>query len=126
MKPRFTGMPFFLYPVRSMARARKFYGVVLGLKPGDRWKNHWVEFGIPSGGVIALSTAMTGCLPGAKGGTLALETDRFDAVVAHLKKHRVKFLFGPTDTGVCDFARFTDPDGNHLILHRKHYQPRRK
>jgi hypothetical protein len=32
----------------------------------------------------------------------------------------VTFLFGPTDTGVCDFARFEDPDGNHLILHRRH------
>ncbi len=37
MKPRFTGMPFFVYPVKDMARARLFYGGVLGLKRGDTW-----------------------------------------------------------------------------------------
>ncbi len=126
MKPRFTGLPFFVYPVKDMARARRFYGGVLGLKPGDRWKTRWVEFGVPGGGVVALSTGLDGCRPGAKGGALALETGRFDEVVTHLRKKRVKFLFGPTDTGVCDFARFCDPDGNHLILHRKHRRPRRK
>jgi len=96
------------------------------LKSGYRWESIWMEFGTPGGGVIALSTAMTGCQPGARGGAAALETDRFDEVVAHLRKRRVKFLFGPTDTGVCDFARFCDPDGNHLVLHRKHRRPRPK
>jgi catechol 2,3-dioxygenase-like lactoylglutathione lyase family enzyme len=119
MKPRFTGVPFFVYPVKNMARARRFYGGVLGLKPGDAWGDRWVEFQVGSQ-VLALSSVMTDCQPGAKGGAMALETDQFDRVVAHLKKKRVKFLYGPTDTGVCDFARFCDPDGNHLVLHRKH------
>lgn len=125
MKPRFTGVPFFVYPVKSLARARRFYSGVLGLKPGERWGKLWQEFVVPGGAVIAVSTAMTGCRPGAKGGAVALESDRFDEVVAHLRRQRVKFLFGPTDTGVCDFARFQDPDGNHLILHRKHSRLRR-
>lgn len=124
MKPRFTGVPFFVYPVRSIARARKFYHGVLGLKVGERWGNKWMEFELGRQ-VIAVSTVMEDCTPGARGGAIALETDRFNEVVVHLKKHRVKFLFGPTDTGVCDFARFTDPDGNHLVLHRKHAKPRR-
>jgi catechol 2,3-dioxygenase-like lactoylglutathione lyase family enzyme len=124
MKPRLTRLVFFVYPVKNMARACRFYGGVLGLKPGDRWGNRWAEFELGRD-VIALSTVMTGARPGAKGGALALETDRFDEVVAHLRKKKVKFFFGPTDTGVCDFARFADPDGNHLILHRKHTRPRR-
>jgi len=120
MKPQFTGTPFFVYPVKDMARARRFYGGVLGLKPGDRWESLWVEFQVPGGGVIALSTGMRDARPGARGGAVALETDRFDAVVAHLRKRRVKFLFGPEDTGSCNFARFCDPDGNPLVLHRRH------
>jgi catechol 2,3-dioxygenase-like lactoylglutathione lyase family enzyme len=119
MKPRFTGISFFVYPVKNMARARRFYGGGLGLPPGDAWGNKWVEFRVGRQ-VLALSAVMQGCQPGAKAGAAALETDRFDETVAYLKKKHVKFVYGPTDTGVCDFARFCDPDGNHLVLHRKH------
>lgn len=124
LPPRFSGAPFFVYPVKSLARARRFYGGVLGLKPGESWGRLWGEYAVGRQ-TLALSTAMRGCRPGAKGGAIALETARFDEMVAHLRRHRVKFLVEPTDTGVCRFARFADPDGNHLILHRKH-RPRRK
>jgi predicted enzyme related to lactoylglutathione lyase len=40
--------------------------------------------------------------------------------VALLKAHGAKFPLEPIDSGVCRFARFEDPDGNHLVLHRKH------
>jgi len=33
------------------------------------------------------------------------------------------FALEPVDTGVCRFARFLDPDGNHLVLHRAHEKP---
>ena len=55
MKPRFTGMTFFVYPVRNMARARKFYGGVPGLKRGQTWKNFWVEFVLRNGGTAEYS-----------------------------------------------------------------------
>jgi len=120
MKPRFSGVAFTVYPVKNMARAKRFYGGVLGLKPGDDWGDLWTEFKVGRGGVLALATAMRGCKPGAKGAALALETDRFDAVVAHLRRKRVKFIFGPKEFSTCAFARFLDPDGNHLVLHRRH------
>ena len=126
MKPRITGAPFFVYPVKDLARAVRFYGRVLGFKTGDRWGDLWAELNLPGGAVLALSTGMKDANPGARGGALALETDRFASTISHLRRHRVKFLFGPTDTGVCDFARFCDPDGNHLILHRKHPRTRRQ
>ena len=124
MKPRITRAPFFVYPVKSLARARRFYAGVLGLKPGERWGTLWQEFEVPRGPAIAVATQLKGCRPGAQGGAAALESDRFDEVVAALRRRRVKFLFGPTDTGVCDFARFEDPDGNPVILHRKHRRRR--
>ena len=123
-KPSFTGAPFFVYPVRSMARARRFYGGVLGLEEGDRWGNLWVEYAVGRQ-TLALSTGMRDCRPGARGGAVALETDDFDAVVAHLRRHRVKFVFGPEVLSTCAFARFLDPDGNHLCLHRRHRRGRR-
>lgn len=105
-----------------MTRSRAFYTGVLGLKEGAAWEDKWVEFEIDAGpgAVIALSTVMDGAQPGARGGAVALETEDFDGTVAHLKAAGVPFLFEPTDTGVCRFARFADPDGNHLILHRRH------
>ena len=118
MKPRFTGLAFFVYPVTDMARARAFYGGVLGLKETANWDDAFVEYDIGAG-TLALSAVLEGCVPGTSG-VAALETDDFDAVIAHLREHGVKFLFGPADTGVCHFARFLDSEGNHLGVHRKH------
>ena len=123
MKPQFSSIPFYVYPVTDMARAKAFYAGVLGLRPGEAWEDKWVEFDVGAS-TLALSTIMSGAQPGAKGGAVALETDAFEEVVAHLKAHGVKFALEPIDSGVCRFARFEDPDGNHLVLHRKHTAPR--
>lgn len=117
--PLFTGLPFFVYPVSDMARARAFYEGVLGLKVTANWEDKFVEFDVGTG-TLALSTVMDGCMPGARGGAAALETADFEQAVQHLEAHGANFVFPPTDTGVCRFARFLDPDGNHLGLHRKH------
>ena len=117
--PVFTGLPFFVYPVRDMPRARAFYTQVLGLQETANWEDKWIEFDVGQS-TLALSAMMDNAQPGAKGGAAALETRDFDDAVAWLKARGVKFLFEPTDTGVCRFARFEDPDGNHLILHRIH------
>ena len=119
MQPTFSGIPFFVYPVRDMSRAKAFYGGVLGLTPGESWEDKWVEYDVGTAS-LALSVLMDGAQPGAKAGAAALETAQFDEAVAHLKAHGVTFLFGPVDTGVCKFARFEDSEGNHLVLHQKH------
>lgn len=117
--PRFTALPFFVYPVTDMARARRFYTDVLGLRETANWDDRWIEFDVGAT-TLALSAMMDGAQPGAKAGAAALESPDYDAAVAWLKGQGVRFLFEPTDTGVCRFARFEDPDGNHLILHRIH------
>jgi predicted enzyme related to lactoylglutathione lyase len=122
MQPTFTGIPFFVYPVHDMARARAFYGGVLGLTESHLWEDKWVEYDV-GGSTLALSSIMQDAQPGAKAGAVALETEQFDETVAHLKAQGVKFPLEPFDSGVCRFARFEDPDGNHLVLHRRHAAP---
>lgn len=117
--PTFTALPFFVYPVSDMKRARAFYTSILGLRETANWEDQWIEFDVGTG-TLALSSAMTDAQPGAKGAAAALEAPEFDAAVAWLKEHGVKFTLEPMDTGVCRFARFEDPDGNHLVLHRRH------
>lgn len=117
--PLFTGMPFFVYPVADIARSRAFYGGLLGLTEIASWENEFVEYAVGDA-ALAISTTMRGAVPGAKGGAASLETAQFDEAVAMLKAAGVRFALEPVDTGVCMFARFEDPDGNHIVLHRKH------
>lgn len=112
-------MPFFVYPVADIGRSRAFYGGLLGLREIAAWEDQWVEYAVGDM-ALALSTTMKGAVPGARGGAAALETGQFDGAVAMLKAAGVPFALEPVDTGVCMFARFEDPDGNHLVLHRKH------
>lgn len=117
MKPRFTGIPFFIYPVIDMARARAFYGGVLGLAETLNREDKYVEFDVGPG-TIALSAVLEGCVPGTSG-ALVLETADFEEVIAHLQRQGVVFLFGPTNLGFCHFTRFLDSEGNHIGVHRK-------
>lgn len=121
--PKITALPFFVYPVSNMARAQAFYADVLGLTETANWDDQWVEFSVRAddpGPALALSAVMTGAEPGAAGGAVALESPEFEAMVGHLKDHGVAFALEPMETSVCHFARFFDPDGNPIILHRIH------
>ena len=122
MKPQFSSIPFFVYPVRDMARAKAFYGGLLGLHEGHQWEDKWTEYEVGAT-TLALSAVMENAQPGAKAGAVALETDQFEDAVAYLKGKGVKFALEPVDTGVCKFARFEDPDGNPLVLHKKPQLP---
>lgn len=120
---KISALPFFVYPVSDMSRSKLFYRDILGLVETANWDEQWVEFGLSakdSGPVIALSSVMSGVTPGAPGGAVAIETTDFDSMVTHLRDQGVTFVLEPMETSVCQFARFHDPDGNHLILHRIH------
>lgn len=121
--PTISSLPFFVYPVSDMDRAKTFYRDILGLVEIANWDDQWVEFARSEddeGPVLALSSVMEGCTPGAPGGAVALETADFEGFVIHLRDQGVTFALEPMETSVCHFARFHDPDGNHLILHRIH------
>jgi predicted enzyme related to lactoylglutathione lyase len=118
---RITEIAFSCYAVTDFARARAFYEGVLGLKPtslyGEPGGMQWAEYDISPG------TLSIGCSPqfkpGADGCTVALEVEDFDAAMATLKQHNVKFRMEPIETPVCRMAMVFDPDGNTLCIHRR-------
>lgn len=116
-----TEIAFSCYAVTDMARARKFYEDVLGLKPTtvvNAGEQQWTEYEF---GPYALSL---GCAPGMfrpspDGCSVALEVENFDDAVAQLKKHDVKFRIEPIDCPACRMAMIFDPDGNTLCIHKR-------
>ena len=50
---------------------------------------------------------------------IALRVEDVAAARAELEAKGVEFV-GERDSGVCNMAFFTDPDGNSLILHRRY------
>ena len=117
-----TEIAFSCYAVTDMARARKFYEEVLGLKPtmiiGEPGGMQWTEYEF---GPHALSL---GCAPGMfnpspDGCSVALEVEDFDAAIADLRANNVKFRLEPMPTPVCQMAMIFDPDGNTICIHKR-------
>jgi predicted enzyme related to lactoylglutathione lyase len=115
-----TEIAFSCYAVTDMARARKFYEGVLGLKPTtvhDSEHGQWVEYEF---GPYALALGSSPAFkPSPDGCSVALEVDNFDDAVAQLKKHNVKFRIEPMATPVCSMTMIFDPDGNCICIHKR-------
>ena len=110
---------FTMYPVRDMARARAFYEETLGLGPSRNGPTSpWVEFDLPGGGCLAITT-VTQQEPSANaGGTIAFEVEDLPALVADLKARGVTIPADDVESPVCRMAVCLDPDGNSIILHK--------
>ena len=109
---------FFGYPVTDLARARKFYEGVLGLKITQEPSTvPWAEYEL---GNVTLGL---GCYDGWKtspdGAMLALEVDDFDATITQLRELAVPFHFEPLETPVCHMAIIRDPEGNAVMIHKR-------
>jgi predicted enzyme related to lactoylglutathione lyase len=117
-----TEIAFSCYPVTDMARARKFYEGVLGLKPtmleGEPGAMQWTEYDLANG-TLSLGAGMAGWKPTAEGCSVGLEVEDFDAAIAHLKASGVKFHLEPFPTPVCRMAFIYDPDGNAICIHKR-------
>ena len=111
-------LAFCCYAVTDIKRSRAFYEGVLNLKPTTVMEDKWVEYEF---GPYALAI---GCAPGMfkpspDGCTAALEVDDFDAAIAHLQKHKVKFRIEACETPVCRMAMIFDPDGNTICIPKR-------
>ena len=113
---------FSCYPVKDMARARKFYEDVLGLKPtmtiGEPGGMQWTEYDIGSG-TLALGAGAPDWNPRADGCSVGLEVADFDAAIAHLRANNVTFKMEPFPTPVCHMALISDPEGNTICIHKR-------
>jgi predicted enzyme related to lactoylglutathione lyase len=114
---------FTCYPVTDMARARKFYEGILGLKPtmamGEAGGMQWTEYEIGTG-TLSLGAGAPDCHPRSDGCSVDLEMEDFDAAIAELKSKGVKFKMEPFPTPVCKMAFISDPDGNTICIHKRH------
>jgi predicted enzyme related to lactoylglutathione lyase len=115
-----TEIAFSCYAVTDMARARKFYEDVLGLKPTtvhNSEHGQWTEYEFgPHALALGSSPAFK---PNPDGCSVALEVDDFDKAVAHLRANKVKFRIEPMATPVCHMAMLYDPDGNSICIHKR-------
>lgn len=119
---RVTEIAFSCYPVTDMARARKFYEGVLGLKAtsvvGEPGGMQFTEYDIASG-TLALGAGAPDWKPTATGCSVGLEVEDFEVAIAHLKANGVKFKMEPFPTPVCRMAFVYDPDGNAICIHKR-------
>ena len=109
---------FSCYAVTDIARARKFYEDVLGLKPTTVIEGKWVEYEF---GPYALAI---GCAPGMfkpspDGCSVAFEVEDFEEAIAHLRANNVKFRIEPMPTPVCHMAFIFDTEGNLVGIHQR-------
>lgn len=115
----FEKVAFTMYPVKDMARAERFYRETLGLGSSSGSIEHgWVEFDLPNGGCLALTTH-SGSEPSAgAGGTIAFEVSDLDGLVAELQAKNVTLPSTDIQSPVCRMAVCLDSEGNKIVLHQ--------
>jgi len=110
---------FTMYPVKDMPRARAFYEEILGLGPSRNGATSpWVEFDLPGGGCLAITTVTPNEPSASAGGTIAFEVEDLPALIADLKAKGVAFAAEGIESPVCRMAVCLDSEGNAIILHK--------
>jgi predicted enzyme related to lactoylglutathione lyase len=111
-------LAFVFYPVTDVARARKFYEGLLGLKTGlqvefgpGQW---WIEYDI-AGQALAISNAM----PGKPASALALEVADLDASLQAVKAADYAVANEIMEFPPCRMFIVKDSDDNEITLHQR-------
>jgi predicted enzyme related to lactoylglutathione lyase len=112
-------MAFVAYPVSDVTKARAFYERTLGLTMTSSFQDAWIEYDVGAS-TFAIGSGAMGRTPGAPGAMVAFEVADFDGVVRTLKDKSVPFAMEAFDTPVCRMAIVSDPDGNQVMIHRRH------
>jgi catechol 2,3-dioxygenase-like lactoylglutathione lyase family enzyme len=114
----FARLDFVGVPSTDSERTRTFYVETLGLRPDDNGRfEFWVGetcFGIWEPGRLGIRFGPQ------KNAHIALHVDDVAAARAELEAKGIVFVGETFDTGVCQMAFFTDPDGNDLMLHHRY------
>ena len=114
---------FTMYPVLDMKRARDFYENILKLEVGKIFEHPngiWVEYDLPEGGCLALTTLAKDVNPSANsGGSIAFEVEDLNQMLDKLKVKNVKIIMDKLVTeNVCSMAVILDSEGNSITLHQ--------
>ena len=116
----FKKVAFTMLPATDMERAKKFYEETLGLpKANELVPGKWIEFDLPQGGCMALTTMVPDVAPSSNaGGSLAFEVDDVHALCDALKSKGVKFKMDLFESPVCHMAVALDSEGNAFMVHQ--------
>jgi predicted enzyme related to lactoylglutathione lyase len=111
-------LAFVFHPITDVARARKFYEGLLGLKVGFQLEfspgQWWIEYDI-AGQALAISNA----LPGAKSQSLVLEVVSLDDALKTVKEAKIPMIGDVAEFPGCRICKIKDPDGNEFGLHQR-------
>jgi predicted enzyme related to lactoylglutathione lyase len=96
---------------KDVVRARDFYRDVFGLKVGNDFAPHWVDFELGSGMQLGLHPAGEGMdvEPGSM--SIGFSVDDVDAFVAEVAAKGVPVRREPRDENFGRLALLADPDG---------------
>jgi predicted enzyme related to lactoylglutathione lyase len=117
----FRKVAFTMYPITDVPRARKFYEETLGLKRGsmgNQGEHYWIEYDLPEGGCLGLTNFVPDKPSDSAGGTIALEVEDLDKLMADLKSKGVIFKSDVIVSPVCRMAVCLDSEGNSILLHQ--------
>ena len=115
-----TEIAFTGTPVTDIKRAREFYEGALGLKPTmESAGGMWVEYDMGSSGTFAIGCYGDAWKPSKDGTCVAFEVDDLDAEISRLRSKGIKIEMETADTPACRFTLICDPDGNHIMLHKR-------
>lgn len=113
---------FVRYPVSDLGASLSSYRDTLGLDLEKHVEEYgWAEFAVPPT-TLALDEASPdeGIDPSQNDPAIAIAVDDVDAAVDELRDGGSSVYVEPVDTGVCELAKIGDPDGNPILLHRRH------
>jgi predicted enzyme related to lactoylglutathione lyase len=112
---------FIAVPTRDKERALKFYGETLGLTKNPPSTDTWHEFETGNVTLAIVTPEEMGIefapLPF---GSIALRVPDVSVAKERLERAGVEFRGATWDSGVCNGASFTDPDGNGLVIHHRY------
>jgi predicted enzyme related to lactoylglutathione lyase len=112
---------FIAIPTRDRERAERFYLETLGLEKNPNSTDIWVEFETGNVTLALVTPEDFGMeftpLPF---GSIVLRVPDVEAAKERLRESGVEFNGETWDSGVCNGASFTDPDGNGLAIHRRY------
>ena len=111
---------FLSVPVTDVERAKQFYGETLGLEHETDWGEIGAEFRAGQVTVAVFAPEKIGREFTSSSTAIALRVPDVAAAREALQAKGIEFHGETIDSGVCHMAIFHDPDGNPLMLHRRH------